>query len=181
MYELPVSIESDQSSATLGELGKIEGILGCKIPEDYRHFLESCNGASIAMPPDEIGAAVKVKWLRSDLTRAQPEEVADFPVLFFIGGIWAAAEVISEMEQFFVYGDQSLGFLPRHYLPISQDNGGSDYIIDVSDGPQRGHVYLWPVNTNVSFGQERNEYIGFVARSFTEFVNEKIIATPKDW
>lgn len=181
MYELPAYAESDQSSATIAELRKIEGIIGCKIPEDYRHFLESCNGASIAMPPDDVGAAVNVEWLRSDLTTPQPEEVADFQVLFFIGGIWAAAEVISEMEQFFVHGDQSLGFLPRHYLPISHDNGGSDYIIDVSDGPQRGYVYLWPVNMNVSFGQERNEHIGFVARSFTEFVNEKITAPPEDW
>ncbi len=182
MFKLPEYAKSRQSSASTAELERIESTLSCKLPADYREFLETCNGASINMPPDNMGAAVRVEWLRSeDLSEAASAEVAEYETTYFIVTIWPVENVISEMEQFFVYGDQSLGFLPRHYLPISHDNGGSDYVIDVSDGPQRGYVYLWPVNMNVSFGGAQNEHIGFVAKSFTEFVTEKIISPPEDW
>lgn len=175
-FPLPGFARSHDEPAAPAVIHEIQSILGCVLPDDYMNFLLVHNGVYVAIPDDDVGAAVAVDW------SAYPtNEVKGFDRHFFIATIWDVENVLNEVQQYHVWGDQSFSCLPKRYLPISHDNGGADYVMDISDGPGRGSIYLWPVNLHHPWGHERNRHMGRVAESFTDFLHAKIVAPPLSW
>jgi hypothetical protein len=130
------------------QLNDTENRLGVKLPEDYRNFLQIYHGAH----PEPCGFKFR------DASGSEDEaEIAYF------------LSPVDEDENIFDDADSYEGRIPENVVPIARDPGGNPILLGVS-GENRGKIYFW-IDEPDAEEEEVFSALGFVALSFTEFVD----------
>ena len=160
------------------QIAAIERAIGEQLPDAYKDFVTSHGGVLVTEEFDEW-RYVHVDWRRIDGDALDPEDAEEFETTFLFYGLWEAESALEEYQNLHI-GDETLLTIPRHYFPIAHDTGGANYWLDLSD-EGAGSVWLIYPNTNVAWGDEGNDHIGFVASDFEDLITSKLQDPPPDW
>ena len=155
--ELISCMEHTQPPAPADVLEKLETLLKCRLPEDYRAFLLSTNGGSIANG---------YLWFRPN-----DEDVADGVGLDVIGGL-RDEEPMSLLKAIDVYQGE-FARIPLDLVWVAADLFGNAICLGLN-GVHRGRIYFWDHESEPDQDQwdgtvETAGNITLLADSFTEF------------
>lgn len=161
---MPTVIRKSPGPLPDSAVASAEQTLGVQFPPDYRAFLLQFNGGR--PKPDGI----KIHW--------QPGQVC--------GQDWGT----TAMSWFYEITDNDAsnllkinrvdlaGRLPPGTLAIAGDAGGNELLLAV-DGPHQGKILLWiKVHEAVDGETPGYDNVGFVADSFTDFIQNRLTDKP---
>jgi hypothetical protein len=155
--------------AALADLAEVERLFGTALPASYVEFVTT------------IGFVVF-----DDVPRMQMLRHFDYTVVPFPGNRFAEEGEIGQGNIAFFYEpdqivkgygiltepdgeeDDFLPKFPRNYLPIGNDAGQGQILMEMGEHP--GRIWYWPEN-DWAWGLEDNTWLGFVAENFEDFIN----------
>jgi hypothetical protein len=152
MSEILINRLTTQLSKSVDEhkLRQWEQSTAYTLPKDYRSFINKYNGGMIK------------PWIfRHD----HPQVVgSDREMLLDYLRDWQSVVEISHLDT-----PPDLATLPPGHIDIGRDPGGGRILLSLR--PQdHGNVVYW-LPSYMHWGEEPNNVVGFIARSFTEFLN----------
>jgi cell wall assembly regulator SMI1 len=163
---MQVQIESTESAATEKHIATVEAKIGAKFPADYRAFLSKYNGGKPRASGAEPGDVVfSIKWEK------QP---------------WAAEYGEAFLQSFYSLDEKSTSAwsgaeeafieqrrIPADLCPIAYDRGSNQILLGIS-GSRSGKIYFWAKDFEPfeDVDEPGYENIGFVANSFSEFLEK---------
>ena len=160
------------------EVAEIEQTVGMPLPESYKAFVAVHGNAYVTEDFDDW-RYVHVDWRRTDGRPVPPEDAEEIETVFPFYGLWPADTALDQYTTLHIADDRLLT-IPRHYFPIGHDTGGAKFWLDLSE-EGKGSVWVIYTNINVPWGEEGNNYIGFVAHDFEDFIAAKLQDPPEDW
>jgi hypothetical protein len=148
-------IENKAPPAPVGELAELEGALGASLPDDYRWFIDKCNGGY-------VGGAL---WYEGPTPTGEPADAG----VHHIGGFREESDFSLESAR-----ECYVGRIPDDLLWIMDDPFGNAICLGIR-GIHRGRIYFWDhemePDPNGWDGQvDTAGNVSLIANSFTEFV-----------
>ena len=154
--------KQNEPIATAMDIARIEREIGRKLPVPYLEFIENF-GYVIFGEDDEQRYHFEYKIYFPDRIEIHEGNIA------FLHN---AEQVITAYQNMTVAefeNDQTPSAIPANYLPIGNDMGQGQILIELGD--HLGRVWYWPFN-EWAWGTEDNTWLGFVANDFYEFINK---------
>ncbi len=139
------------------------------LPQDYLDFLREFGGVSFA----DAGVTFDVTWQRVDGQPMAADEDDDFEDDFMIL-ILSSPQMVLETRSW-LHGDDNPHLppiIPKTLFPISRDADRGILLISLAEGTY-GHVYIYFPGYDL-WGTGNNNYLGYIASSFTDFIQNKI-------
>ena len=146
-----LTFEDTRAGATEADIAQLEASLGARLPDDYRQFLKTCNGASV----DYDVVAVMAN---------QDEEVLSFSLHGLVPGEGYESNPY-ELEQL----RKHPGFPETGLLPIGRDGGASLLLLDLRDGRQDVVAMVAGLPAWTGRRQQGDEFV-VLAESFNEYL-----------
>ncbi len=135
--------------ASENAIQSLEKTLGCRLPEDYRRFLETENGGKPIERLFEIAAN-------------NPPSKEAVRAFFGLDGTPKQYDILHQMKQF-------SGRFPDGLLAIASDSFGNLLLLDLGT-KSKGAVYFWD-HEKESMDEPTWENISVVSMSFQDFVD----------
>ncbi|WP_112196280.1 SMI1/KNR4 family protein [Pseudomonas sp. LG1E9] len=133
-------------------LAQLEATLGARLPDDYRQFLKTCNGATVdydVLATMSNGDKELLSFLLYGLAPSETYESNPF-----------------ELEQL----RQQSGFPATGLLPIGRDGGASVLLLDLRDGRQDVGAMVAGLPAWTGRRQQGDEYV-VLADSFNAYLD----------
>jgi hypothetical protein len=149
------AIRKTAPPAPADKLARLEGALGVSLPDDYRRFLQTCNGGY-------VGGAL---WYKGPAPTGDPADAG----VHHIGGFREESSLSLERKR-----ELYAGSIPDELLWIMDDPFGNAICLGIQ-GPHRGNIYFWdhemePDPDDWDGQVDTAENVSLIAGSFTEFV-----------
>ena len=176
MTELPNTVEAGGEPFTEAQVIELEKMIGLALPSDYREIILQYGSVF----PKEDDAVVEIDWRRIDGEPLSKEDREEFETLYLFYGSWSEKNIRETYERIHLHDGRQPVVLPKQFLPIGHDTGGTLYLLDLSV-TGGGSVWAWGKNLNDPWLQGINLYIGFVAYSFTDLIANRLKPVPEDW
>lgn len=159
---MAVIITDSEAGTSLEAIEEVEIRLGKQFPDEYKCFILKHNGGR----PEPCHFRFK-----------HPTGVWDPYSNYDANGKWDWGMIAyflsfsGQHETLFDYLISYEGRIPHDTLPIARDPGGNPILLAVS-GANKGKVYFWMRENEPEDEEIINgfDYLGFVADSFTEFL-----------
>jgi len=138
----------------------IENLVSNRLPDDYVAFMMEYNDF---MPTDPSPYCFKIVWLK--------ENIAPFYEAS-IGGWEEIKEKIngSIIDAINIMWEPSYELIPPDVIPIGNDGGGGIILLGVK-GINYGKIFYWFDGLPFEPGKPNFDNIGFVANSFSGFID----------
>lgn len=160
---LTMQIIPYDSGASEAKVQAIESLLGTRLPSDYREFLLVSNGGR----PDSVGAkggTFKIAWRGQSWSWAF--EQARLEWLYTTNDVPNLSLAWVHDKHAFA---QMRMLVPADTIPIGRDRGPNAVLLGIA-GENRGKVFFWVSDYAAEDGEASYENVGFVADSFSDFL-----------
>ncbi|MBE8602509.1 SMI1/KNR4 family protein [Pseudomonas cyclaminis] len=144
--------DDTREGASNQALAQLEATLGARLPDDYRQFLKTCNGATVdydVLATMSNGDKELLSFLLYGLDPSETYESNPF-----------------ELEQL----RQQSGFPATGLLPIGRDGGASVLLLDLRDGRQDVGAMVAGLPAWTGRRQQGDEYV-VLADSFNAYLD----------
>lgn len=144
--------DDTREGASNQALAQLEATLGARLPDDYRQFLKTCNGATVdydVLATMSNGDKELLSFLLYGLDPSETYESNPF-----------------ELEQL----RQQSGFPATGLLPIGRDGGASVLLLDLRDGRQDVSAMVAGLPAWTGRRQQGDEYV-VLADSFNAYLD----------
>lgn len=157
---MTLQFETKNKLANNDDLLQFEQQIGADLPADYRQFLLSINGGR---PKDQDELTLQITW--GDKSWADETEEIGLDYMYSLG---VQNPAFPGLDLEYNYKTFSLSQrIPKGTIPIANDQGGSQYLIDVNKD-HYGHIYYWYMPFEKSDDTEPDYgNVASVADSFT--------------
>ena len=164
LYEIDEENAFDASA-----LAEIEQKLGLALPNDYKGFVLSTGDVAFI----DDGVTSDFEWRRSNGAAIQSDETEDFEDEYMLLVLDGPEEIIENINVLHGhYRQDGVGMLPKHLFPFTA--GATREYLLISLAPKdHGSVYLY-FPSDDPWGTGENNYLGYIASSFTDFIENKI-------
>lgn len=154
---------------TATEIEELEQTLGCKLPVDYAEFVRTLGPVRFPSPR----VTFDVVWQRVDGKAMDADEDEDFEDDFMLM-ILSDFENIQEHIRFLhgAYSKDGTSFIDKSLFPFSSDVDRGFLLMSLAEETY-GKVYIYFPGDD-PWGTGNNNYLGYVAGSFTDFIENKI-------
>lgn len=160
-----VTITSHGQGASEAQVAEIESKISSELPHDYREFLLRQNGGRPSSNTVVEYVAFRATWV----VNARLQKIAGEGLLAYLYSADKSSRVswheaywgLVEVEQ----------RIPLDTIPIGHDPGSNEILLGIR-GISRGKVFFWLkdyASTNDD-AEPTYENVGFIANSFTEFL-----------
>lgn len=154
------------------ELESLEQQVGFELPSDYKTFMMTFGPVGFG---DE-GVTYDVEWRRVDGKPLSSDEDEDEDEDFeddFLLLVLSNPEYIREcLSRLWLSGGAKVPRIPDKYFPIAQE-AIYPYVVMSLEGDDYGAIYLYYPSDD-PWGTGENNYLGYIAKSFTDFIENKI-------
>ena len=147
---------------------ELEASVGSKLPDDYKDFVTKLGGVRFPSPR----VTYDVEWRRVDAKALESDEDEDFEDDFMLL-VLSDPENIHEHIRYLHAKDGTYEpFLPKTFFPFAKGATG-DYLVMSLAENDYGAVYVY-FPSDDPWGTGENNYLGYIASSFTDFIENKI-------
>lgn len=144
-------LEDTREPASDHDIAQLEARLGARLPDDYRHFLKTCNGAQLEYDVEILMASGERELLGFSLFGVGEDEQ------------WECNP--EELEQ----ARRRPGYPATGLLPIGRDGGASLLLLDLREGRQAVAAMVAALPAWTGRRQQGDEYV-VLADSFTAYL-----------
>ncbi len=146
-----LTFEDARPAASDADIAQLEATLGARLPDDYRQFLKTCNGATLEY--DVVAVMAN-----------EDEEVLSFSLFGLVPGEGYEFNPY-ELEQLRLDPD----FPEAGLLPIGRDGGASFLLLDLRDGRTDVAAMVAGLPAWTGRRQQGDEFV-VLAESFNEYL-----------
>lgn len=167
MFQIPDTMLNywqlkNKPKATAEDIQLIESSLGIKLPTSYVEFITRYGFVIFQSGIDGMRDAF-------DYTITYPDRVevheGDIAYMMKADRVIQSYNIATDPD----YGEEWSPCFPRNYLPIAGDAGQGSILLEL-DGDHPGRIWYW-TEKQWPWGEEDNTWLGFVAESFYDFIN----------
>lgn len=145
-------VEDTREVASDHDIPQLEALLGARLPDDYRHFLKTCNGAYLEYDVEVVLASGERELMgftlfglgQDDQWECNPEELAQ--------------------------ARRQPGYPATGLLPIGRDGGSSLLLLDLREGRQDVAAMVAALPAWTGRRQQEDEYV-VLAASFNGYLD----------
>ena len=167
MFNIPKAMQThwikrNKPNASAADIIQIESKIGYTLPEPYVEFITKFGFVVFDDVPG-MNCMFDYSIIFPDRRETHEADIAFFdPTAKLI----MSYEILTNTE---FYDDEDFPKFPRNYLPVGNDAGMGQILLELGEHP--GRVWYWPFN-EWAWGTEDNTWLGFVADDFYAFINQ---------
>jgi len=150
------------------DLNQIELAMGTNLPEDYKAFVSKMGPVSFG----EDGVTFDVEWRRVDKKAMALGEDEDFEDDFMLLVLSDVDDVREHIDWLHAISGNYDPMVPRDFFPFSTGASREYFLMSLAK-EDYGAVYLY-FPSDDPWGTSENNYLGYIASSFTDFIENKI-------
>lgn len=152
--------------ASAADLMEVERLFGAALPASYVEFVTQIGFVVF----DDVPGMQMHDLFDYRVGSPKGPEVGEGNIAFLKTPerIIKSHRILTNRQAYEDEEDEDFPKLPKNYLPIGNDAGQGQILMEMGD--HSGRIWYWPAN-DWAWGTEDNTWLGFVAQDFADFIN----------